>query len=219
MPSVDWPNKIINVPLSDLSLVSAGVYQHDVDAFRLALKDLEDGEGMPFADTHAHSTAVTVGGVTLARVVEIINGYSVTYEDGLYRVVLVGANNNILDVANVNQVSIAPTNSAGLIQVNTGGSGLTTAQASQLATAATNTTTLLTRLTEARVAALDLLQDISDRVLNMLKGLGRFPGVSVTQLDPSSNAGDTGSLTTSDGSIDQTITRNADGGVTVENNS
>jgi hypothetical protein len=65
---------------------------------------------------------VDVGGVVLARVVEIINGYTVTFEDGMYRVTLVGANSNISDVTNLNQVSIASTNSAGLI---VSGSGVT----------------------------------------------------------------------------------------------
>jgi hypothetical protein len=129
--SVDWPNKIINVPQADLSLVSPGAYELDVDVFRLALKDLEDGEGMPFPDTHQHNTTVTIGGVTLARVVEIINGYTVTFEDGQYAVNLVGANNNISDVANVNQVSIRSGNTAGLVQVSSG-SGLSTEQDTRL---------------------------------------------------------------------------------------
>jgi len=47
--------------------------------------------------------------------VEIINGYTITFEDEQYAVTLIGANNNILDVINFNQVSVRPTNSAGLI--------------------------------------------------------------------------------------------------------
>ena len=116
--TVDWGTKIINVPKADTQLVSAGppeIRQLDIDLFRLTLKDLEDDEaGMPFLNTHSHNTSVTVGGVTLARVVEIINGYTITFEDGQYAVNLVGANSNIADVANVNQVSIRSANSAGL---------------------------------------------------------------------------------------------------------
>ena len=116
--TVDWGTKIINVPKADTQLVSAGppeIRQLDIDAFRLVLKDLEDDpEGMPFIQTHNHNQPVTVGGVTLARVFEIINGYTVTFEDGQYAVNLVGANSNISDVANVNQVSIRSANSAGL---------------------------------------------------------------------------------------------------------
>lgn len=119
--TVDWGTKIINIPRADMLLIQASpeIRQLDVNSFRLTLKDLEDDEeGMPHVNTHNHNPPVTVAGTTLARVVEIINGYTVTFEDGQYRVVLVGANNNILDVANLNQVSIAPTNSAGLQDLN-----------------------------------------------------------------------------------------------------
>lgn len=90
------------------------IRQLDINTFRLELKDLEDDEGMPFLDTHSHNQPVTVGGVTLARVVEIINNYTITFEDGQYAVNLVGANSNIADVTNVNQVSVRSANSAGL---------------------------------------------------------------------------------------------------------
>lgn len=177
MPTVDWESRVINVPLSDLTLISTGVYQHDIDVFRLALKDLEDGEGMPYPDTHRHNTAVTISGITIARVFEIINGYTITYEDGQYRVVLVGANNNIIEVANVNQVSIVPTNSAGLIQVNTSGGTFTatdrtTLQSAntQATTAATNTGTLESRLTETRAANLDDIPEISNDAAALARG-------------------------------------------------
>jgi len=49
-------------------------------------------------------------------VVEIINGYTVTFEDDSYAVNLVGANSNIADVVNLNTVSVRAANSAGLIQ-------------------------------------------------------------------------------------------------------
>ena len=120
--SVDWGNKIINVPKADTTLVQSTpteIRQLDLNNFRLALKDLEDGaEGMPYLDTHRHNTTVTVGGVTLARVIEIINGYTVTFEDGQYAVNLAGANSNVADVTNVNQVSIRSANSAGLQDIS-----------------------------------------------------------------------------------------------------
>lgn len=125
--TVNWTTKVIDVPQADLTPISAGLFELDVDAFRLTLKDLEDGDGMPFLDTHRHNTEVTLAGVTFARTVEIINGYTITFEDGQYSVRLAGANNNILDVKNVNQVSLISTNSAGLISV-TSGSGLSTDQ-------------------------------------------------------------------------------------------
>lgn len=125
--SVDWATRVITVPRADLleiQLIPSEIRQLDLDAFRSELNDIsDDSEGMPFPDTHSHNTTVTVGGVTLARVVEIINGYTVTFEDGLYAVNLVGANSNVADVTNVNFVSIRAANSAGLIQV-TSGSGV-----------------------------------------------------------------------------------------------
>jgi hypothetical protein len=118
--SVNWATKVITIPQADLTFISGTLYELDTDTFRLALKDLEDDvEGMPFLDTHRHNTAVTVAGTTFARVIEIINGYSVEFEDGQYTVRLVGSNNNLFDVENgilvQNQVQVIATNSAGLI--------------------------------------------------------------------------------------------------------
>ena len=114
--SVSWGSKIISVAKADMTMISAVLYELNVNTFRLALKSLEDdAEGMPFLDTHRHNTEVTLGGVTLARTVEIINGYTVTFEAGSYAVSLVGANNNIADVMNLNAVSLRSANSAGLI--------------------------------------------------------------------------------------------------------
>lgn len=119
--SVDWPSKVITVPKADLTLVSGTLYELDVNALRLALKDLEDdADGMVWPDTHRHNTVVNLGGVAYARVVEIINGYTVTFEDGAYAVNLFGANHNLLDVVNRNSVGVATANSAGLIELNEG---------------------------------------------------------------------------------------------------
>jgi hypothetical protein len=129
--SVNWNTRVIFVPKADLTLVSGSLYELDTNGFRLELKNLEDDEGIPFLDTHRHNTEVTVAGVTYARTLEIINGYSIEFEDGQYTVRLVGSNNNFFDVeAGIlvqNQVSVIPTNSAGLI-VAGGGSGPTAAQ-------------------------------------------------------------------------------------------
>lgn len=118
--TINWPTGVIYVPKADMTLVSSSPFeirQLDIDVFRLRLKDLEDdAEGQVWATTHNHNTTVSVGGVTLARVVEIINGYTVTFEDGSYAVNLVGANSNIGDVVNLNTVSVRAANSAGLIQ-------------------------------------------------------------------------------------------------------
>lgn len=121
--SIDWPTRVINVPQADLVLVGGSVYELDVNVFRQALNTLQSSdEGMPELTTHDHNSEVTLAGTTFARSVEIINGYTVTFEDGQYAVNLKGANNNLADVTNVNQVSIRVFNSAGLI-VSTGGGG------------------------------------------------------------------------------------------------
>ena len=133
--TINWTTKVINIPKADLTFIQDNpteIRELDVDWFRLQLKDIEDNvEGQPFTDTHVHNTEVTLGGLTLARVVEIIAPYSVTFEDGQYAVNLVGANNNIADKTNVNQVSVRSSNSAGMVIVNSG-SGLTAEQNEQL---------------------------------------------------------------------------------------
>ena len=117
--SVDWDTRVIYVPKADMTLIQetpTEIRELNLNNFRLALKDLEDSEeGIVFPDTHRHNTEVTVAGLTLARVIEIINGYTVTFEDGQYAVNLPGANSNVGDVVNVNQVSVRTFNSAGLI--------------------------------------------------------------------------------------------------------
>ena len=117
--SVDWGTKIIFIPKAYTLLIQATpteIRELDLNVFRLDLKDLEDSEdGMPMLDTHQHNPPVDVGGITLARVVEIINGYTITFEDGQYAVNLKGANSNFGDRVNVNQVSVRSSNSAGLV--------------------------------------------------------------------------------------------------------
>ena len=135
MASVDWPTGVISVPQSDLTLISGSLYELDTDAFRLELRSLEDdSEGMPWPRTHRHNTEVTVAGTTFARTIEIINGYSVTFEDtgSDYTVRLAGSNNNIFDAENgvLNStpgVTVIGQNSAGLITVSSG-SGLSPTQ-------------------------------------------------------------------------------------------
>jgi len=117
--SINWATKVISIPQAYLEHISGSLYKLDVDQFRLDLKDIEDSEGgIVFPDTHRHNPEVVLGDITLSRVVEIINGYTITFEDGQYAVNLVGANNNISDVCNINQVSIRSSNSAGLVTVS-----------------------------------------------------------------------------------------------------
>lgn len=130
--SVTWGTKVINIPQDYLTPLGGDVYELDLDALRLDLKDLEDNEeGMPFPDTHTHITEVTLSGTTYSRFLIFINGYTVTFEDGQYAVEAKGANSNIADVMNVGQVSLRTFNSAGLITV-VQGSGLTTEEHDKL---------------------------------------------------------------------------------------
>lgn len=121
--TINWGTKVINVPKADLTLLQSTpteIRQLNLNTFRERLNDLQDDpEGMTFPTTHRHNTSLTVGGVNLARVIEIINGYTVTFEDGQYAVNLVGANSNVGDVVNVNQVSVRSANSAGLQDLST----------------------------------------------------------------------------------------------------
>lgn len=116
--TINFPTGVISVPKADMTLVQSTPFEIrelDINTFRLTLKDLEDDEeGQVWIRTHNHNTTVTLGGVILARVVEIINGYTVTFENGSYAVNLVGANSNIADVTNLNTVSIRSANSVGL---------------------------------------------------------------------------------------------------------
>ena len=137
--TVNWGTSVINVPKTATTLVQSSpeIRELDVNAFRLQLKNLEDDvDGQPFTDTHKHNTEVTLGGLVFSRVVEIIAPYTVTFQDGQYAVNLVGANNNISDKLNVNQVSVRSANSAGMVTVSTG-SGLSTAEHDQLMKALT----------------------------------------------------------------------------------
>jgi len=115
--TITWATKVINVAKTYLTATANPTsFNLDTDTFRLDLKDLEDDEeGIVYLDTHQHNTEVPLGGIIYARVIEIINGYTITFEDGQYAINLFGSNNNIGDVVNLNQVSVRTNNSAGLI--------------------------------------------------------------------------------------------------------
>ena len=123
--SVDPSTLIITVPKADLTLVSGTLYEMDTNAFRLAVETLLSSEAYMWMPTAIrHNTQVTVAGTTFARTIEMINGYSVQFENGTYSVRLAGSNNNLFDVENgilqQNSVQVIAQNSAGLITVNTG---------------------------------------------------------------------------------------------------
>lgn len=117
---IDWGTKVITVYRDTdtfFTPVGGGVYDMDTDEFRKQLRDAEDSEdGIAFPDTHTHNTEVTLSGATYARQVVIVNGYTITFlPDTSWGARLVGSNNNIGDVKNVNSVSLIIQNSAGLI--------------------------------------------------------------------------------------------------------
>ncbi len=135
--SVNWATLVITVPKADTTLVDIGppeIRSYDVyEKLWKELKDIEDSEeGMPFLDTQSHNPPVTVSGLLLARVIQIINGYTVEFEDGQYQVNLLGANHNVGDVRVANQVSLATQNSAGLITIDVAG-GVTDDQIATIA--------------------------------------------------------------------------------------
>lgn len=121
--SIDFPTKVITVNQADCTLVSGTLYSLDTEGvFRAqVIALLDDEEGMPFPRAIDHQTSYTVFGVTYARKIEVINGYSVTFlPDTDWSVLLEGSNNNLADIdsgiLNKNSVLPIPGNSAGLIE-------------------------------------------------------------------------------------------------------
>ncbi len=116
--TIEWANKKIHVYKTDMLKIQddpVEIYQLNIDDFRKQLNDLQDDpEGIPWPTTHVHYPPVSVSGVLLARVVSIINGYIIEFEDGLYNVNITGGNSNISDVTVKNSVGINTANSAGL---------------------------------------------------------------------------------------------------------
>jgi len=135
--TIDWGTRIIYVFKTDMTLVQASpieVYDLNLDTFRLALKDAEDNEdGISYPTTHNHTSDYVVSGIVFAPVIEMINHYTVTFEDAAYVVNLVGANTNLLDRVNPNNVSVRSANSAGL-QIVTPESSVTPQDKVEIAT-------------------------------------------------------------------------------------
>ena len=108
---------VINIPKADMTLVETTpteVRELNVDDFRAVLNDLmDDDDGMAQQVNHEHTAPKTVGGITYARFVVILEPYTITFEDDTYNVNLVGGNNNIQQITNKNQVGVNPSNSAG----------------------------------------------------------------------------------------------------------
>lgn len=112
------PEYVINIPKADMLQVQTNpfeVRQLNVNDLRAWLMDLQDDEAHAWAPTtHLHTYPKVVAGVTLARVVEILDPYRVQFEDGSYNVNVMGGNSNVGDVQVKNQVGVNTANSAGL---------------------------------------------------------------------------------------------------------
>lgn len=118
--SVNWDTKVITIPKADLDFVSSTpeVYELDIQDLWLALSAIQETEvAMSYPSIVKNTAPLPISGFTLARVVEIINGYTITFEDDQYAVNITGGNSNVGDVTNKNQVSVNTANSAGLIVV------------------------------------------------------------------------------------------------------
>ena len=131
--SVNWNTKVIDIPQADLEFVSGTRYRLDLNDFFDTIKALEASEeGMMHLDIiNGQAPPRSVGSVPFPREVEVINGYTITFENGMYDAEIYGGNHNIADVRNQNNVSILTNISAGLIE--TGTSGLTASEAADLA--------------------------------------------------------------------------------------
>ncbi|NOQ31802.1 MAG: hypothetical protein GQ570_11830 [Helicobacteraceae bacterium] len=114
--TINWSTLDIFIPKFYLTLIGGALYSLDTYQLKKDIDDImDDPAGMVNVDPIKHTGVTTLSGIPYARFIEIINNYTVTFEDGQYSVSLIGSNNNIADVKTVNQVSVIPNNSAGLI--------------------------------------------------------------------------------------------------------
>lgn len=115
--SVNWSTLVVTVSRSDLIVLSADpeVYALDTLDFWRKVHTIQEGEGLPYPAIMNSNAPVEISGTTLARTLEIINGYRIEFEDGPYEVRPVGTNNNIQEARVPNQVSISSSNSSGLV--------------------------------------------------------------------------------------------------------
>jgi len=122
--TLDPATKIFTILQADLTFVSGALYELDTDQFRKDAMDLLASEAYIWMeDCYTHNTEVTVAGTTFARTIEWINGYSITFENLVYSVRLVGSNNNLFDVENgilnpSGNVTVISGNSGGLISAD-----------------------------------------------------------------------------------------------------
>lgn len=125
--SVDWLNKVISIPDSDLTLVSGTEYDLNMSDFLIEIRRLESEftEGLYADQILEHVNAKTLAGIQFAPFDEVINGYTIQFTGTLTRVNIKGSNNNLTDVLIATGVTVVPSNSAGLQLVSSGGSAET----------------------------------------------------------------------------------------------
>ena len=121
-PSIDWTSGVITVPKLDSTLLqSSPVERRSLDLIQLTkdLRALEASEaGRVFPVVVDFDSSSSLSGTTFAAKMAIEEAYySITFENGSYQLVLSGANSNITDVLNLNNVQVIPQNSAGLVSL------------------------------------------------------------------------------------------------------
>lgn len=128
--SVDYTTTpfTIEIPQSDLTLISGTQYELNVDTFWNLLRSYSDSEeGVVQPVTYSRVAADPSGTPSITNVND--DYYQLQFEDGLYSVNVVGGNTNIRTVEVKNQVSVNTNNTAGLFSI---GSGLSGAQDTKL---------------------------------------------------------------------------------------
>ena len=125
--SIAWPTVslgLITISRTDMTLVQASpeVRRLDLLVFAKALRTEQATlEGAPYSITHSRFAGYVISGQTFPDGLQINPGYEVEFEPGLYSVVGVNGNSNILDVkvaSPSNNVSYSGNNSTGPLQTD-----------------------------------------------------------------------------------------------------
>lgn len=112
--SIDWSTFVISVPQRYLTAIGGVFYELDVHQLKIDLGAiLANITGICFPDAYVHQAPFVLSGITYDRFIEIIDPYTIEFEDGQYVINCTGANHNVADVKIPNQVSIIVNNSAG----------------------------------------------------------------------------------------------------------
>lgn len=113
--SCHWPTKIITIPKTDLNFVSMGRYNLTVEKWFQLLRELQGTvEGMAETVTGALYSNTPPTSST-PRIVEVINGWKVQFENDQYSMEFIDGNTNIRDVEIKNLVSVGTNNTTGFI--------------------------------------------------------------------------------------------------------